>query len=74
MQKIKMFVSRNLVTIVMVPSLIGLHWAWDSLQHNKALVSDYERKDLPVVIAAKALWQRMTNSQKESNEQQDKSQ
>ncbi|XP_049285851.1 uncharacterized protein LOC125765038 [Anopheles funestus] len=61
MQKIKMFVSRNLVAIVMVPSLVGLHWAWDSLQHNRALVSDQERKDLPVVIAAKALWERITN-------------
>lgn len=47
-----MFVQRNLVTIVMIPSLIGLHWAWDSLQHNRALVSDYERKDLPVVIVS----------------------
>uniref|UniRef100_A0A182W3Z9 Uncharacterized protein n=1 Tax=Anopheles minimus TaxID=112268 RepID=A0A182W3Z9_9DIPT len=73
MQKIKMFVSRNLVAIVMVPSLIGLHWAWDSLQHNRALVSDHERKDLPVVIAAKALWQRVTNKA-ESNGQQDKPQ
>uniref|UniRef100_A0A182PFD6 Uncharacterized protein n=1 Tax=Anopheles epiroticus TaxID=199890 RepID=A0A182PFD6_9DIPT len=73
MQKLKLFVSRNLVTIVMIPSLIGLHWAWDSLQHNRALVSDYERKDLPVVIAAKALWQRVTNKA-DSNEQQDKSQ
>ncbi|XP_041782321.1 uncharacterized protein LOC121598983 [Anopheles merus] len=74
MQKLKMFVQRNLVTIVMIPSLIGLHWAWDSLQHNRALVSDYERKDLPVVIAAKALWQRVTNEAESSEQQQDKSQ
>ncbi|XP_311056.3 uncharacterized protein LOC1272175 [Anopheles gambiae] len=74
MQKLKMFVQRNLVTIVMIPSLIGLHWAWDSLQHNRALVSDYERKDLPVVIAAKALWQRVTNKAESSEQQQDKSQ
>uniref|UniRef100_A0A182JTX1 Secreted protein n=1 Tax=Anopheles christyi TaxID=43041 RepID=A0A182JTX1_9DIPT len=66
-----MFVQRNLVTIVMIPSLIGLHWAWDSLQHNRALVTDQERKDLPVVIAAKALWHQVTNKTK-SNEQQDK--
>ncbi|XP_053662881.1 uncharacterized protein LOC128712009 [Anopheles marshallii] len=73
MQKVKMFVSRNLVAIVMIPSLIGLHWAWDSLQHNRALVSDQERKDLPVVIAAKAMWQRVTNKT-DPNEQQDKPQ
>ncbi|XP_053678765.1 uncharacterized protein LOC128729138 [Anopheles nili] len=57
MAKVKMFITRNLVTIVMIPSLIGLHWAWDSLQRNKALVSDQERKDLPLVIAVKTLWQ-----------------
>ncbi|XP_052900958.1 uncharacterized protein LOC128307242 [Anopheles moucheti] len=73
MQKVKMFVSRNLVAIVMIPSLIGLHWAWDSLQHNRALVSDQERKDLPVVIAAKAMWQSVTNKT-EPNKQQDKPQ
>ncbi|XP_052868835.1 uncharacterized protein LOC128274623 [Anopheles cruzii] len=59
MTKIKLFINRNLVTIVMIPSLFGLHWAWNSLQHNTALVSESERRDLPISIAAKAFWERV---------------
>ncbi|KFB37931.1 AGAP000096-PA-like protein [Anopheles sinensis] len=68
MAKLRMFVSKNLVTIVMVPSLIGLHYAWDSLQRNKALVSEEERKDLPIIIAAKALWKRVAGEQDASQD------
>ncbi|XP_058128324.1 uncharacterized protein LOC131291259 [Anopheles ziemanni] len=68
MAKLRMFISKNLVTIVMVPSLIGLHYAWDSLQRNKALVSEEERKDLPIVIATKALWKSVAGEQDASRD------
>ncbi|ETN61017.1 hypothetical protein AND_007347 [Anopheles darlingi] len=68
MANFKMFINKNLVAIVMIPSLIGMHWAWDNLQHNRALVADHERKDLPIVIAAKALWTRVGNQSEPASE------
>ncbi|KAI8130444.1 hypothetical protein FF38_03661 [Lucilia cuprina] len=43
------FVSRNLVTIVMVPTIIALHFGWSAMQKNRSLVQEHEEIDLPVV-------------------------
>lgn len=43
------FVSRNLVAIVVVPSLIAVHFGWNLLQDNRKLVSAEEQIDLPPV-------------------------
>ena len=36
------FVKKNIVVIVMVPSIIGMHFGWTSLQSNKRLVPDHQ--------------------------------
>lgn len=47
------FFSRNLVAIVMVPSLIGIHLGWSYMQNNRKLVSEAEQMELPPVKVRK---------------------
>ncbi|XP_023164324.1 uncharacterized protein LOC111595032 [Drosophila hydei] len=54
------FVSRNLVAIVMIPSLIAVHFGWAILQDNRKLVTAEEQIDLPPVTFAKFAWKRLT--------------
>ncbi|XP_017865572.1 PREDICTED: uncharacterized protein LOC108615531 [Drosophila arizonae] len=56
------FVSRNLVAIVMVPSLIAVHFGWNLLQDNRKLVAAEEQIDLPPVTFAKYAWKRLTGN------------
>lgn len=46
--KIRTFVSKNLVAIVMVPAIIASHYGWLKLQENNSLVSPEERKKLAI--------------------------
>ena len=48
MTKLKLFMNKYLVTIVMIPSLIGVHWGWYQLQQNDALVPEHERREMPL--------------------------
>jgi hypothetical protein len=50
--KVRGFVNRNAVTIVMVPALVLLHWGWYKLQDVEALVKKEEKKDLPIVTVS----------------------
>lgn len=50
MLKFRKFVTRYLPTIVMIPTLVGVHWFWASLQTNEALVSKEEARELPIII------------------------
>ena len=47
------FVQRNMVTIVMVPAIIALHFGWSAMQKNRSLVKEHEEIDLPVVTVSK---------------------
>lgn len=49
MAKQPSFVSRNLVAIVMIPSLVGIHLGWSYMQNNRKLVTESEQIDLPPV-------------------------
>ncbi|XP_065366377.1 uncharacterized protein LOC135959212 [Calliphora vicina] len=53
------FVSRNLVTIVMVPTIIALHFGWSAMQKNRSLVQEHEEIDLPVVTFYKYCLRRL---------------
>ncbi|XP_034487408.1 uncharacterized protein LOC117791701 [Drosophila innubila] len=55
------FLSRNLVAVVMIPSLIGIHIGWKVLQDNRKLVTVEEKIDLPPITLAKFVWNRLTN-------------
>ncbi|EDW83184.1 uncharacterized protein Dwil_GK22720 [Drosophila willistoni] len=62
-QKTPSFVSRNLVTIVMIPSLIGIHLGWSYMQDNRKLVTKEEQIDLPPVTFAKFVYNKLTGAQ-----------
>lgn len=42
------FINRNLVALVMIPSIIGLHYGWSELQGNTNLVPDGTRIEQPI--------------------------
>ena len=49
------FVSRNIVAIVMIPSLIGIHLVWMGIQKNETLVRKDEQMELPIVTVRNRL-------------------
>ncbi|XP_017486230.1 PREDICTED: uncharacterized protein LOC108374739 [Rhagoletis zephyria] len=59
MKKTQTFLRRNSVAIVMIPSIIGIHYAWNLMQKNRTLVAADEEIDLPVVTFAKYCWSRV---------------
>ncbi|KAM7360899.1 uncharacterized protein ACRADG_008493 [Cochliomyia hominivorax] len=61
------FISRNLVTIVMVPTIIGVHFGWSAMQKNKSLVKEEEEIDLPVVTFYKYCVRKLTESDSSPN-------
>lgn len=42
------FVNRNLVAIVMIPTIVGMHFGWSMLQDNKKLVPEGKKIDQPI--------------------------
>ncbi|XP_068156665.1 uncharacterized protein [Drosophila tropicalis] len=65
-QKSSSFISRNLVAIVMIPSLIGIHLGWSYMQDNRKLVTKEEQIDLPPVTFAKFVYNKLTGTQEAS--------
>ncbi|KAH8243751.1 hypothetical protein KR032_009920 [Drosophila birchii] len=62
MPKQPSFVSRNLVAIVMIPSLVGIHLGWSYMQNNRKLVTESEQIDLPPVTFVKFAWNKLTGA------------
>uniref|UniRef100_A0A1L8EAY8 Uncharacterized protein n=1 Tax=Haematobia irritans TaxID=7368 RepID=A0A1L8EAY8_HAEIR len=61
------FVSRNLVAIVMIPTIIAFHYGWNVMQNNRALVQEHEQIDLPVVTFGKYVWRKVSGSDDSPN-------
>ncbi|XP_055379655.1 uncharacterized protein LOC129610894 [Condylostylus longicornis] len=55
------FFQKYLVTIVMIPSIIGIHIGWNFLQKNPTLVKEEERIDLPIITGLKYMMKRIEN-------------
>ncbi|PSN34749.1 hypothetical protein C0J52_21323 [Blattella germanica] len=55
------FFSRNAVAIVMVPTLVLIHWGWSRMQDIEILVKKEEKKELPIFIAAKHLEDKLSS-------------
>jgi hypothetical protein len=58
--RIREFINRNLVSIVIIPSLVMIHYGWSKLQDVEVLVSKEEKRELPIIevghqLNAKAL-------------------
>ncbi|KAL9900639.1 uncharacterized protein LOC119641958 [Glossina fuscipes] len=56
------FFKRYLVTIVMVPAIVGLHFGWSLMQKNRSLVREDEEIELPVIILTKYIWRKLSDS------------
>lgn len=53
--RIREFMKRNMVMIVMVPVMVGLHYGWQKIQDVEAFVPKNQRRDLPVLEGAKRI-------------------
>ncbi|EDV48380.1 uncharacterized protein LOC6553692 [Drosophila erecta] len=62
MSKQPSFVSRNLVAIVMIPSLVGIHLGWSYMQSNRKLVTEAEQIEMPPVTFARFVWNKLTGA------------
>lgn len=49
MGRVREFLKRNMVVIVMVPVLIGVHYGWQKLQDIEMFVPKQQHRDLPVI-------------------------
>lgn len=47
-QQNQTFLQKHLVTIIMIPVIIGVHYGWNYLQYNRALVPAEEQRELPI--------------------------
>ena len=47
--RIQKFIKRNMVVIVMVPVIVGLHLGWMLIQNNEKFVKKHEKRDLPII-------------------------
>lgn len=45
----KKFVHNNLVAIVIIPTIIAVHWGCNKIQNMDQFVSESERKDMPII-------------------------
>lgn len=51
--KLRSFLSKNLVVIIVVPALIGAHYGWYKLQQVDELVSPVDRQRSPLAKVKK---------------------
>uniref|UniRef100_A0A1L8DBN5 Uncharacterized protein n=1 Tax=Nyssomyia neivai TaxID=330878 RepID=A0A1L8DBN5_9DIPT len=66
------FWKKYTVTIVMIPSIIGIHYAWTKIQNVDSLVSEYEREDLPIIIGAKRIYKEYFNKSGDAKKEEDR--
>lgn len=43
------FFKRNIVGVVMIPSIIGLHFGWNCIQNNKSFVPTGKHEEQPII-------------------------
>lgn len=59
MGRAREFLRRNMVLVVMVPVLLGVHYGWQKVQDVEMFVPKQQRRDLPVIEGAKYLGEEM---------------
>ncbi|KAK3864014.1 hypothetical protein Pcinc_030275 [Petrolisthes cinctipes] len=57
--RVREFIRRNMVMVVMVPVLVGLHYGWHKLQEVEMFVPKEDRRDLPIVQGAKIVGEKL---------------
>jgi len=58
--RVSEFAKRNLVMVVMIPVLAGLHYGWLKVQETEAFVPKKDKMDLPVTKVASRLQEEIT--------------
>ncbi|KZS03312.1 Uncharacterized protein APZ42_033989 [Daphnia magna] len=54
-QKLSRFTKKNIVMIVMVPTMVSIHWGWTKLQEIERFVPKNEKMELPILRGIKTL-------------------
>ncbi|KAK4884486.1 hypothetical protein RN001_000757 [Aquatica leii] len=72
-KKIGSFISERLSLFVGIGIIVAGHWSWLKLQNVPYLVSDAERKELPLLTAAKAIKRKVLAPFTKSDNEPDKS-
>lgn len=49
MERMVKFVRKNIVLVVCIPSLIGLHIGWTAIQNQDFFVSEEQRRPFPII-------------------------
>lgn len=52
MPSIWKFIKENRFLIIMIPTIVGVHFGWVMIQNNELFVDKSEKKDLPIVIVS----------------------
>lgn len=52
MSKVKNFLNRNIVLVVMVPSIVLIHVGWDKMQDVDKFRAGYEREEIPIIVVS----------------------
>lgn len=61
MGRVREFLRRNVVLVVMVPVLVGVHFGWQKIQDIEMFVPKQQRQDLPVIEGARYFREGMRN-------------
>ncbi|KAI9560980.1 hypothetical protein GHT06_011936 [Daphnia sinensis] len=67
-QKLSRFTKRNIVMIVMVPTLVSIHWGWTKLQEVERFVPKNEKMELPIIRGIKTLTEANNSATPEQTE------
>ncbi|KAK4316062.1 hypothetical protein Pmani_012767 [Petrolisthes manimaculis] len=57
--RVREFIRRNMVMVVMLPVIVGLHYGWHKLQGVEMFVPKEDRRDLPIVQGAKIVGEKL---------------
>lgn len=67
--RFKEFVNRNILLVVMIPSIGGLHWVWQKIQEDEVFVAKHERREFPPItvmaIRIEKLYDRFVRNENE---------
>lgn len=47
--RLKVFIKDNMLLVVMLPGIAGIHWAWQKIQEKDVFVAPHERREFPPI-------------------------
>lgn len=49
LEKFRAFINRNILLVVMIPGIGGIHWGWQKIQEKDVFVAPHERREFPPI-------------------------